>query len=81
MHGHRHKDWIGACGRMKIISAPSPVMAKAASPTHFYIHALAAGPDGGLRLLTPERVEVGAAVNAPNALRSGGASALAPTLL
>jgi hypothetical protein len=81
MHGHRHKDWIGACGRLKIVSAPSPVMPKDASPTHFYIHALAAGPDGGLRLLTPERVEVGAAVNAPNALRSGGASALAPTLL
>jgi hypothetical protein len=26
MHGHRHLDWIGACGRLKIISAPSPVM-------------------------------------------------------
>ena len=51
MHGHRHKDWIGACGRLKIVSAPSPVMAKDASPTHFYIHALAAGPDGSLRLL------------------------------
>ena len=26
MHGHRHIDWIGACGALKIISAPSPVM-------------------------------------------------------
>ena len=26
MHGHRHIDWIGACGPLKIISAPSPVM-------------------------------------------------------
>jgi len=26
MHGHRHIDWIGSCGRLKIISAPSPVM-------------------------------------------------------
>ena len=64
MHGHRHKDWIGACGRLKIVSAPSPVMAKDAAPTHFYIHALAAGPDGSLRLLTPQRVEVGAAAAA-----------------
>ena len=59
MHGHRHKDWIGACGSLKIVSAPSPVMAKDASPTHFYIHAFSAGPDGSLRLLTPERVEIG----------------------
>ena len=26
MHGHRHIDWIGECGGMPIISAPSPVM-------------------------------------------------------
>ena len=80
MHGHRHKDWIGACGRLKIVSAPSPVMAKDASPTHFYVHALAAAPDGSLRLLTPERVQVGAATNPQNASRSDGANALAPTI-
>ena len=27
MHGHRHVDWIGACGELRIVSAPSPVMA------------------------------------------------------
>ena len=27
MHGHRHVDWIGACGELKVVSAPSPVMA------------------------------------------------------
>ena len=27
LHGHRHIDWIGACGRLRLISAPSPVMA------------------------------------------------------
>ncbi|MGA7198233.1 MAG: metallophosphoesterase [Roseiarcus sp.] len=64
MHGHRHKDWIGACGLLKIVSAPSPVMAKELSPTHFYIHALAAGPDGSLRLLMPERVEIAAPAGA-----------------
>lgn len=59
MHGHRHIDWIGACGSLKIISAPSPVMnAPDDGTTHFYIHTLAAGPDGQLGLLKPERVEI-----------------------
>jgi hypothetical protein len=59
MHGHRHIDWIGACGAMKIISAPSPVMeAKDSEPTHFHIHTLAAGPNGQIHLLTPERVDI-----------------------
>ena len=59
MHGHRHVDWIGACGALKIISAPSPVMGSTDdAPTHFHIHTLAAGPDGDLRLLEPERVEI-----------------------
>ncbi len=59
MHGHRHIDWIGACGAMKIISGPSPVMGAADdAATHLYVHTLAAGPDGQLRLLAPERVEI-----------------------
>ncbi|WOH64455.1 metallophosphoesterase family protein [Bradyrhizobium sp. BWA-3-5] len=59
MHGHRHVDWIGACGSLKIISAPSPVMnATDDAATYFYIHTLAAGPDGKLGLLAPERVEI-----------------------
>ena len=29
--------------------------------THFYVHTLAAGPDGQLHLLSPERVEIAAA--------------------
>jgi hypothetical protein len=62
MHGHRHLDWIGACGRLKIISAPSPVMnATDDATTYFYIHTLAAGPDGRLDLLSPERVEIAGA--------------------
>ena len=62
MHGHRHVDWIGACGGLKIISAPSPVIeGPHDAPTHFYIHTLATGPDGKLRLLTPERVDIDAA--------------------
>jgi len=59
MHGHRHIDWIGACGSLRIISAPSPVMnATDQAATRFYIHTLAAGPDGELGLLAPERVEI-----------------------
>jgi hypothetical protein len=61
MHGHRHVDWIGACGELKIVSAPSPVMAPQSAPTHFYVHALAAGPDGGLALMAPERIDIAAA--------------------
>ena len=61
MHGHRHIDWIGACGALKIVSAPSPVMGASDEPrTHLYVHTLAAGPDGQLRLLSPERVEIDA---------------------
>ena len=62
MHGHRHIDWIGRCGGLKIISAPSPVMGgPEEAPTHFHVHTLATGPDGHLRLLAPERVDIGAA--------------------
>ena len=61
MHGHRHIDWIGTCGRLKLISAPSPVMAGPGKATRFYVHSLAAGPDGSVRLLEPERVEIEAA--------------------
>ncbi len=61
MHGHRHVDWIGACGKLKIVSAPSPVMAPDSAPTHFYVHALAQGPDGRLALMAPERIDITAA--------------------
>ncbi|HVX75682.1 MAG TPA: metallophosphoesterase [Bradyrhizobium sp.] len=59
MHGHRHIDWIGACGAIKILSAPSPVMgATDDACTHFHIHTLAAGFDGRLDLLQPERIDI-----------------------
>lgn len=59
MHGHRHIDWIGACGKLKIISAPSPVMgAKSDAGTYFHIHTLTPRASGQLCLLAPERVEV-----------------------
>ncbi len=59
MHGHRHIDWIGACGALRIVSAPSPVMeATGREPTSFLIHRLAAGDGGTLALLEPERIHL-----------------------
>ena len=63
MHGHRHIDWIGALRRLRIVSAPSPVMeATDDEPTCFYIHTLAAGRRGRLALLEPQRVEIAGTV-------------------
>ncbi len=48
MHGHRHVDWIGECGGLQIVSAPSPVMAATDYlETYFYVHTLAIGRMGG----------------------------------
>jgi hypothetical protein len=59
MHGHRHTDWIGQCGRLLVVSAPSPVMAPArAGAPYFYVHSLAIGSDTQLKLRQAERVEV-----------------------
>jgi predicted MPP superfamily phosphohydrolase len=66
MHGHRHIDWIGECGGLVIVSAPSPVMeSKNDAGTYFYIHTLEIGADNCLRLLAPLRVDMpGEATNA-----------------
>ncbi len=59
MHGHRHIDWIGECGGLVIVSAPSPVMeATNDLDTYFYVHTLEAGQDKRLRLLKPQRISV-----------------------
>lgn len=59
MHGHRHIDWIGECGGVRIISAPSPVMeATEDELTCFYIQRLSIGPERQLCLLEPQRVEI-----------------------
>ena len=59
MHGHRHIDWIGECGGLLIVSAPSPVMeATDDRDTYFYIHNLAIGADGKLKLLEPDRIDL-----------------------
>ncbi|MFE1599708.1 metallophosphoesterase family protein [Methylobacterium sp. ID0610] len=59
MHGHRHVDWIGECGGLLIVSAPSPVMGTAdGDDPYFYVHTLASDADHRLRLLEPERVDM-----------------------
>jgi hypothetical protein len=59
MHGHRHVDWIGRCGSLPVVSAPSPVMqAREDAETWFYIHTLSAGADRRLRLHAPERINL-----------------------
>jgi 3',5'-cyclic AMP phosphodiesterase CpdA len=59
MHGHRHIDWIGICGWLPVISAPSPVMGGTDDQdTYFYIHNLGADADGRLALFEPDRILV-----------------------
>jgi hypothetical protein len=59
MHGHRHFDWFGRCGAFPILSAPSAVMGGPDSaPTRFYIHTIAIGADGKIKLLQPQPVVV-----------------------
>ncbi len=59
MHGHRHIDWIGECGGLIIVSAPSPVMeATNDLDTYFYIHTLEATETGTMRLQPPQRISV-----------------------
>ncbi len=59
MHGHRHVDWIGQCGDLTIVSAPSPVMEVTDEVARgFYVHTLATGDDGALKLLPPDWIEV-----------------------
>jgi 3',5'-cyclic AMP phosphodiesterase CpdA len=63
LHGHRHIDWIGACGQLRIISAPSPVMpAKRSAHPAFYVHTFGASMDG-LALLSSDQFEVPASLS------------------
>jgi hypothetical protein len=63
MHGHRHIDWFGRCGQLRVISAPSPVMAGPDETTHFHVHSLAVGPDSSIHLLKPQRIDLDPSTN------------------
>jgi len=60
MHGHRHIDWIGRCGQLLIVSAPSPVMSKSDSDDlYFYVHTVGVDASGCIALAEPTRVSLG----------------------
>jgi len=78
MHGHRHVDWIGTCGNLTVVSAPSPVMdVTDDKDRHFYIHHLGVGTDGRLNLYAPERIVLHGASEGLTA----GDAAVAPTAI
>jgi hypothetical protein len=59
MHGHRHIDWIGRCGDLTIVSAPSPVMEAEPDQAGFYVHTLSVGgAPPRIHLHPPRRVQV-----------------------
>ena len=59
MHGHRHIDWMGACGDLLILSAPSAVMpAKGTTDLYFYVQTIGIDAAGHIGLAEPMRVDV-----------------------
>jgi len=60
LHGHRHKDWIGTCGKVVLCSAPSASMGCDAEMYRgsFNVHELALAEDGGIRLAASKHVRV-----------------------
>ena len=62
LHGHRHRDWIGARGNVVICSAPSVAFgtnsAKDVRSGSFHVYDLAANADTGVTLVNSERVTV-----------------------
>jgi 3',5'-cyclic AMP phosphodiesterase CpdA len=59
MHGHRHIDWMGECGGVLIVSAPSTTMpAKGRSDVYFSVHTIGIDASGRIGLAQPQRVDV-----------------------
>jgi hypothetical protein len=59
LHGHRHRDWLGICGNVVLCSGPSVTLGSKEAETHrgiFHVHQVGLDADGGIRLLTTERV-------------------------
>lgn len=75
MHGHRHIDWAGRCGDLRIISAPSPVM----GAPYFWIQRLSIR-NGRLALLEPQRVDAEAARAEPPVVTAGRDEGRGPEL-
>ena len=59
MHGHRHIDWMGECGDLRILSAPASTMpAKGRTDVYFYVHTVGVDGEGRIGLAKPDRVDV-----------------------
>jgi 3',5'-cyclic AMP phosphodiesterase CpdA len=62
LHGHRHRDWIGARGNVVICSAPSVTFgsknAKDVREGSFHVHDILVRDEGGVSLIRSERVMV-----------------------
>jgi 3',5'-cyclic AMP phosphodiesterase CpdA len=61
LHGHRHRDWIGAYGEVNLCSAPSVALGADAADKYrgsFHVHELAFGAGGSVQLTRTERVKV-----------------------
>jgi 3',5'-cyclic AMP phosphodiesterase CpdA len=60
LHGHRHMDWIGACGEVVLCSAPSVALGSYGGEMYrgsFHIHELSFDAGRGIRLTATERVK------------------------
>lgn len=71
LHGHRHRAWIGVSRGVVLCSAPSTTMGSEDVDRcrgSFYIHKIAVGAGGSIRLMTPERVSVWEAADSVEAV-------------
>jgi 3',5'-cyclic AMP phosphodiesterase CpdA len=62
LHGHRHRDWIGVCGKLVVCSAPSASLGTDAASQYrgtFNVHELAFGVGGEVQLTASKSVSVG----------------------
>ena len=60
LHGHRHRDWIGTCGRVVLCSAPSAALGAQSGieDRGFCVHDFNLGAGGTIHLIKTERVRV-----------------------
>jgi 3',5'-cyclic AMP phosphodiesterase CpdA len=61
LHGHRHRDWVGAYGDLVLCSAPSTALGADGADEYrgsFHVHELACGIGGDVRLTRTQRVKV-----------------------
>jgi hypothetical protein len=61
LHGHRHWHWIGTSGDLTLCSAPSATLGSQGEEKYrgsFYIHEVALGAGGQIRLRSSDRVRV-----------------------